>query len=274
MNLHEFPCFGPQSAQRRQLEEAAPSRQLLRSWRSGASEAFSPARFLGEPWENKRYTRNVSILYAQLFLRSFWSRNLLYIPIRTVAKSCTCREVLYPIIHRVSTILSVAQDFFHPQHHSPMDIFMTGWWVFSHPTEKYEFVNWDDDIPNINGKIKFMATKPPTSIVDKKHWLVVQFCCRPAMLQLLTNSLPLKKCTNYCENQPLMGRSSWSSQCRSPAALGHSTTAIKMETDSSSDLPCRNSQSRKNIACAQTVKLFDNFGFKSVLTGWAEAFVS
>ena len=21
-------------------------------------------------------------------------------------------------------------------------------------TEKYEFVNWDDDIPNINGKIK------------------------------------------------------------------------------------------------------------------------
>ena len=24
-------------------------------------------------------------------------------------------------------------------------------------------VNWDDDIPNINGKIKLMATKPPTS---------------------------------------------------------------------------------------------------------------
>ena len=27
-----------------------------------------------------------------------------------------------------------------------------------HPSEKYDFVNWDDDIPNINGKIKFMAT--------------------------------------------------------------------------------------------------------------------
>ena len=26
--------------------------------------------------------------------------------------------------------------------------------VFSNPSEKYEFVNWDDDIPNINGKIK------------------------------------------------------------------------------------------------------------------------
>ena len=29
-------------------------------------------------------------------------------------------------------------------------------------SEKYEFVNWDDDIPNIYGKKK-MATKPPTS---------------------------------------------------------------------------------------------------------------
>ena len=30
---------------------------------------------------------------------------------------------------------------------------MTGWW-FSHPFEKYDFVNWDYDIPNISGKIK------------------------------------------------------------------------------------------------------------------------
>ena len=27
-----------------------------------------------------------------------------------------------------------------------------GWWL-GHPSEKYDFVNWDDDIPNINGKI-------------------------------------------------------------------------------------------------------------------------
>ena len=26
--------------------------------------------------------------------------------------------------------------------------YITGWW-FSHPSEKYEFVNWDDEIPNI-----------------------------------------------------------------------------------------------------------------------------
>ena len=30
-----------------------------------------------------------------------------------------------------------------------------------HPPEKYEFVNWDDQQPNIHGKIKLMATKPP-----------------------------------------------------------------------------------------------------------------
>ena len=33
----------------------------------------------------------------------------------------------------------------------------------SNPSEKYEFVNWDDEIPNINGKIKLMATNPPSS---------------------------------------------------------------------------------------------------------------
>ena len=38
---------------------------------------------------------------------------------------------------------------------------ITGWWL-GHPSEKYEFVNWDDDIPNINGKMPKMATKPPT----------------------------------------------------------------------------------------------------------------
>ena len=29
----------------------------------------------------------------------------------------------------------------------------TGWWL-KNPSEKYEFVNWDDEIPNISGKIK------------------------------------------------------------------------------------------------------------------------
>ena len=37
----------------------------------------------------------------------------------------------------------------------------TGWWL-GHPSEKYEFVSWDDEIPNISGRIIQMATKPPT----------------------------------------------------------------------------------------------------------------
>ena len=31
------------------------------------------------------------------------------------------------------------------------------------PSEKYDFVTWDDEQPNINGKMPKMATKPPTS---------------------------------------------------------------------------------------------------------------
>ena len=31
----------------------------------------------------------------------------------------------------------------------------TGWW-YTYLSEKYEFVNWDDELPNIVGKVKFM----------------------------------------------------------------------------------------------------------------------
>ena len=34
---------------------------------------------------------------------------------------------------------------------------ITGWWL-TYPSEKYEFVSWDDDIPNMMGKIIW---KPP-----------------------------------------------------------------------------------------------------------------
>ena len=30
---------------------------------------------------------------------------------------------------------------------------IAGWWL-GHPSEKYDFVSWDDEIPNISGKIK------------------------------------------------------------------------------------------------------------------------
>jgi hypothetical protein len=35
---------------------------------------------------------------------------------------------------------------------------VTGWWL-SHPSEKYEFVSWDDDVPNMMGKIKYLPVR-------------------------------------------------------------------------------------------------------------------
>jgi hypothetical protein len=32
-----------------------------------------------------------------------------------------------------------------------------------HPSEKYDFASWDDDIPNLWNVIKFHGSKPPTS---------------------------------------------------------------------------------------------------------------
>ena len=42
-------------------------------------------------------------------------------------------------------------------------IYGSGWW-YSYPSEKYEFVNWDDDIPNIwKNKPVMFRSSPPTS---------------------------------------------------------------------------------------------------------------
>ena len=45
-----------------------------------------------------------------------------------------------------SFLENVAEDLWYP---------MTGWWLTAYPSEKYEFVNWNDEIPNI---WKFQAT--------------------------------------------------------------------------------------------------------------------
>ena len=42
-----------------------------------------------------------------------------------------------------------------------------GWWL-GHPSEKYEFVNWDDEIPNIWENKK--CSKPPTRNLDSLDW--------------------------------------------------------------------------------------------------------
>ena len=38
---------------------------------------------------------------------------------------------------------------------------MTGWWLYTHPSEKYEFVNWDDEIPNIWENKKWQPNHQP-----------------------------------------------------------------------------------------------------------------
>jgi len=37
--------------------------------------------------------------------------------------------------------------------------------VSTNPSEKYEFVSWDDEIPNIWKVIKIHGSKPPTRII-------------------------------------------------------------------------------------------------------------
>ena len=52
-----------------------------------------------------------------------------------------------------------------PSHYgffAQLAVIWAGWWLGKNPSEKYELVNWDDEIPNI-WENKKMATKPPTS---------------------------------------------------------------------------------------------------------------
>ena len=47
-------------------------------------------------------------------------------------------------------------------HHSETFGVSPGWW-YTYPSEKYEFVSWDYEIPNIWKVIKLMFQSPPTS---------------------------------------------------------------------------------------------------------------
>ena len=38
---------------------------------------------------------------------------------------------------------------------------ITGWWLGLNPSEKYDFVNWDDDIPNIWENKKWQPNHQP-----------------------------------------------------------------------------------------------------------------
>ena len=74
----------------------------------------------------------------------------------------------------------------------------TGWW-YPYPSEKYEFVNWDDDIPNIWKNIK--CSKPPTR---------TRICVKN-----VSRELPWPKCMEW-----QLWRSSWISENYTPWPLG------------------------------------------------------
>ena len=64
---------------------------------------------------------------------------------------------------------------------------MTGWW-YTYPSEKYEFVKWDDDIPNMMGK-----NNP--NVPNHHLWLLVDFkylSCDPSKTRSETAFFPAK----------------------------------------------------------------------------------
>ena len=48
----------------------------------------------------------------------------------------------------------------------------TGWWL-SHPSEKYDFVSWDDEIPNIYGN-KNVPNHQPETIYRHVWWICIK----------------------------------------------------------------------------------------------------
>ena len=68
--------------------------------------------------------------------------------------------ILDPILsHELTVISNLIINHYVPLY--PIIALLVGGWAY--PSEKYDFVSWDDDIPNIwNGKKK-SCLKPPTS---------------------------------------------------------------------------------------------------------------
>ena len=85
--------------------------------------------------------------FLMLFL-IFWvqkssiQNNSQYIIVIHVSEHRNCMELYFPTSHQI-----------------------TGWW-YTYPSEKYEFVSWDDAIPNIWKVIKFHGSKPRNQMLD------------------------------------------------------------------------------------------------------------
>jgi hypothetical protein len=60
----------------------------------------------------------------------------------------------------------------------------TGWWL-TYPSEKYDFVNWDDDIPNMMGKIIQMFQTTNQNIMWIWLFLLISLGKKPGKIKSL-----------------------------------------------------------------------------------------
>ena len=83
---------------------------------------------------------------------------------------------------------------------------ISGWWL-GHPSEKYEFVSWDDNRnPILMGKIKFMATKPPTRF----HMVIWASTIQPSsIIQLWKWNPPRPRSWSICRICSWLGWNRW-----------------------------------------------------------------
>ena len=80
----------------------------------------------------------------------------------------------------------------------------TGWWLTAYPSEKYEFVIWDDEIPNIWKNIT--CSKPPTSARSRRQsWnsthSLNRFMSLNAPHNLFGHGIPVKRLSIYAYYQ-------------------------------------------------------------------------
>ena len=86
---------------------------------------------------------------------------------------------------------------------------ITGWWL-GHPSEKYEFVSWDDDRNPIYAKIKLMATKPPTRLCPPLVGQMREFISMGFSMSMDLAKPFLRNCGLYSQVESPLSFSSYS----------------------------------------------------------------
>ena len=95
---------------------------------------------------------------------------------------------------------------------SPPPQFPSGWW-YTYPSEKYEFVKWDDDIPNILWKNKNVPNHLPVVIINIPLLVII---IHIPWLSTIKHHYPLKNKKSSSHHEPaslLQPLEVWGSLC-------------------------------------------------------------